>query len=83
MKMVPAAVRYTTLIIPRRLPFNQQFGKRQKSTVAAKKWQSAAEVNDTELLPDFVIAKLHKKFGWQVSDKSFDYQGGYRKADKS
>ena len=64
--------------------FNQQFGKRQKPTVATKKWQSAAEVNESELIaPDFVIAKLHKKFGWQVSDKLFDYQGGYRKADKS
>ncbi|MCG9769960.1 DEAD/DEAH box helicase family protein [Pseudoalteromonas piscicida] len=64
--------------------FHQQFAKRRKSTSAPAKWQSAEEVIDTDLIaPDFVIAKLHKKFGWQVSEKLFDYQGSYRKADKS
>ncbi|MEJ6473584.1 DEAD/DEAH box helicase family protein [Pseudoalteromonas piscicida] len=64
--------------------FHQQFAKRRKSTTEAGKWQKAEEVDGTELIaPDFVIAKLHKKFGWQVSEKLFDYQGNYRKADKS
>ncbi|MFC3032206.1 DEAD/DEAH box helicase [Pseudoalteromonas fenneropenaei] len=32
--------------------------------------------------PDFVIAKKHAKFGWQITDKLFDYQGRYRKANQ-
>ncbi|AXQ97304.1 DEAD/DEAH box helicase [Pseudoalteromonas piscicida] len=64
--------------------FHQQFAKRRKSTSVPAKWQSAEDVVDADLIaPDFVIAKLHKKFGWQVSEKLFDYQGSHRKADKS
>ncbi|WP_241651565.1 DEAD/DEAH box helicase family protein [Pseudoalteromonas sp. PS5] len=64
--------------------FHQLFAKRRKSTPVPAKWLSAAQVTTTDLIaPDFVIAKLHKKFGWQVSEKLFDYQGSFRKADKS
>lgn len=33
------------------------------------------------IAPDFVIAHHHKRFGWQITDKIFDYQGRFRKAN--
>ncbi len=63
--------------------FNKIYSKRH--TVAEiKHWQSVEQViaHQHQLnWPDFVIAKKSKKYGWQVSDKLFDYQGSYRKAN--
>ncbi|CAH9063842.1 Putative DNA repair helicase RadD [Pseudoalteromonas holothuriae] len=69
-----------------RYVFNLDYGKRIKGHNAQMNWQNAKQVYEMQNLlvaPDFVIAKQHKKYGWQVSEKIFDYQGQYRVADKS
>ncbi|NOU50662.1 DEAD/DEAH box helicase [Pseudoalteromonas sp. JBTF-M23] len=69
-----------------RYVFNSYFSKRVKQKNALINWASAEQVAELQgelSAPDFVIAKQHKKYGWQVSDKIFDYQGHYRIADKS
>ncbi|WP_125782266.1 DEAD/DEAH box helicase [Pseudoalteromonas rubra] len=64
--------------------FVRQFSKHCRSGVKVKAWTDAAQVDATLLsAPDFVIARQHKKYGWQVTEKIFDYQGSYRTADKS
>ncbi|BBN80969.1 ATP-dependent helicase [Pseudoalteromonas sp. A25] len=66
--------------------FNADFGKRTRQKTSQIRWQSAQQVVQMQgvlCAPDFVIAKQHKKYGWQVSDKIFDYEGHYRVADKS
>lgn len=66
--------------------FHQYYSKRVKGVVGKVQWACAQQVIDNTgnlLAPDFVIAKQHKKYGWQVSEKLFDYEGSFRKADKS
>nr|WP_247687288.1 DEAD/DEAH box helicase [Pseudoalteromonas luteoviolacea] len=64
--------------------FHKNFAKRVKSGNALGKWGSANDVDITTLTaPDFVIAKQHKKYGWQIVEKIFDYKGNFRVADKS
>ncbi|WP_440053656.1 DEAD/DEAH box helicase family protein [Pseudoalteromonas sp. T1lg65] len=63
--------------------FHRFFAKRTK-TNKPMSWKQACDIDSVTLVaPDFVVAKRHQKYGWQVSDKIFDYQGAYRKADKS
>nr|WP_247671083.1 DEAD/DEAH box helicase [Pseudoalteromonas sp. MMG005] len=69
-----------------RYVFHRYYSRRVKGCYSQVNWSYAEEVvaAGKELLaPDFVIAKQHKKYGWQVSEKIFDYEGSYRKADKS
>ncbi|CAM4257439.1 DEAD/DEAH box helicase [Pseudoalteromonas byunsanensis] len=69
-----------------RFVFNREFGRRVKGRNLQVSWQNAQQVYEMSHLleaPDFVVAKQHKKYGWQVSEKIFDYQGLYRIADKS
>ncbi|MDK1287538.1 DEAD/DEAH box helicase [Pseudoalteromonas umbrosa] len=64
--------------------FHKNFAKRLKSGEQVNNWKSANDVDITLLTaPDFVIAKQHKKYGWQIVEKIFDYKGGFRVADKS
>ncbi len=69
-----------------RFVFNREFSRRVKGRNVQVSWQNAQQVEEMSHLleaPDFVVAKQHKKYGWQVSEKIFDYQGQYRVADKS
>nr|WP_105200580.1 DEAD/DEAH box helicase [Pseudoalteromonas sp. T1lg10] len=62
--------------------FNREFGKRHNAP-GIDKWRSSEQVVELQQhlsWPDFVIARKSKKYGWQVSEKIFDYQGSYRKA---
>ncbi|WP_081216134.1 DEAD/DEAH box helicase [Pseudoalteromonas luteoviolacea] len=64
--------------------FHRNFAKRLKNGSGIGKWNNANDVDITQLSPpDFVIAKQHKKYGWQINEKIFDYEGNYRIADKS
>lgn len=62
--------------------FNQDYGKRHL-VAGLTMWEQAEQViNQQHLLvaPDFVIARQSKKYGWQIQEKIFDYQGNFRKA---
>ncbi|MFY8272699.1 DEAD/DEAH box helicase [Pseudoalteromonas sp. SSDWG2] len=64
--------------------FNRQYGSRHH-VKGLTQWQNAQQVIESQHLlvwPDFVIAKKSKKYGWQISDKLFDYQGSFRKANQ-
>lgn len=63
--------------------FNKMYSKRH-TAADINRWHSAEQVIAHQHLlnwPDFVIAKKSKKYGWQISDKLFDYQGSYRRAN--
>ncbi|RJE73779.1 ATP-dependent helicase [Pseudoalteromonas sp. MSK9-3] len=69
-----------------RFVFHRFYSYRVQGHVDKVTWSSAEQVVAVGHLlraPDFVIAKQHKKYGWQVAQKLFDYEGSYRKADKS
>ncbi|TMO70451.1 DEAD/DEAH box helicase [Pseudoalteromonas aurantia] len=69
-----------------RFVFHRFYSYRVQGHVDKVTWSSAEQVvaaGHLLLAPDFVIAKQHKKYGWQVAQKLFDYEGSYRKADKS
>ncbi|KAF7774297.1 ATP-dependent helicase IRC3 [Pseudoalteromonas citrea] len=69
-----------------RFVFHRFYSYRVQGHVDKVTWNSAEQVVAVGHLlraPDFVIAKQHKKYGWQVAQKLFDYEGSYRKADKS
>ncbi|MCR8913345.1 DEAD/DEAH box helicase [Marinobacter panjinensis] len=64
--------------------FNKLFGRRFADGQAPKMFRRADEVLEMQGLlpaPDFVIARKQKHY-WQVQERIFDYQGGYRKACK-
>lgn len=72
--------------------FNASFGKRMKAGSEPVTFSLAEQVvaQQTYLpIPDFVIAYKDKKMKnkaearWLVKEKLFDYEGNYRKADKS
>ncbi|MCE2573104.1 DEAD/DEAH box helicase [Motilimonas eburnea] len=67
-----------------RFIFNQQFGRRSGQGAAPQAFTNLNQVltlSDQLVAPDFVIARKQKHF-WQISDKIFDYQGAYRKANE-
>ncbi|MDS1309224.1 DEAD/DEAH box helicase [Marinobacter xiaoshiensis] len=62
--------------------FNRLFGRRLANGQAPREFGRIDEVLEMQALmpaPDFVIARKQKHF-WQVQERIFDYQGGYRKA---
>ncbi|WP_417538586.1 DEAD/DEAH box helicase family protein [Marinobacter sp.] len=62
--------------------FNRLFGRRLANGQAPKVFSRVGEVLEMQGLmpaPDFVIARKQKHY-WQVQERIFDYQGGYRKA---
>ncbi len=64
--------------------FNQIFGRRLQDGASPTLFNTSQQVlNVAHLLPhpDFVIAAKKKKF-WQVTERIFDYQGNYRKANQ-
>ena len=64
--------------------FNQQFGRRVDQGSAPKVFTQLQQVLDEAehfIAPDFVIARKQKHF-WKISDKIFDYEGAYRKANQ-
>lgn len=64
--------------------FNQHYGKRHTAQ-GVTHWRQVEQVIAHQHLlnwPDFVIAKKSKKYGWQISDKLFDYEGSFRKANR-
>lgn len=64
--------------------FLGQYLKRFQGLHPNGRLDSAEDVvkNNLHLVaPDFVIAHHHKRFGWQITDKVFDYQGRFRKAN--
>lgn len=64
--------------------FNKLFGRRLASGQAPQEFSTLAEVMEVQTLlpaPDFVIARKKKHY-WQVQERIFDYQGGYRKANE-
>jgi DNA repair protein RadD len=69
-----------------RFIFHRFYSTRVQGNVGQVTWNSAEQIVVMGHLlraPDFVIAKKHKKYGWRVDQKLFDYEGSYRKADKS
>ncbi|CCQ11680.1 Helicase-related protein [Pseudoalteromonas luteoviolacea B = ATCC 29581] len=65
--------------------FHREFLKRFKDKVAHGSLDTVAQIVQHQYslsAPDFVIAHKHKKFGWQVSDKLFDYEGQFRRANE-
>lgn len=63
--------------------FNEQFGRRIASGSQAIEFETLEELVrfiDYLPTPDFVIAKKVKQH-WQVTERLFDYQGPYRKAN--
>ncbi|TMN86104.1 ATP-dependent helicase [Pseudoalteromonas phenolica] len=66
--------------------FNKQYAKRVSGVPTSINFKQASVVQQYAYqlkAPDFVIANQHKKYGWQVKEKLFDYEGSYRVADKS
>ena len=64
--------------------FNQLFATRLAAATQQLTFDSVAEVSaflPYLPCPDFVIAKKHKQY-WQVTERLFDYQGPYRKANQ-
>jgi len=62
--------------------FNREFGKRYKQSREPKQvkdLEQALSLQHGFVAPDFVVARKAKHY-WQVQQKIFDYQGGYRKA---
>ncbi|MCK0162978.1 DEAD/DEAH box helicase [Marinobacter sp. S6332] len=62
--------------------FNRLFGRRLANSQDPQEFSRIGEVLEVQALlsaPDFVIARKQKHY-WQVQDRIFDYQGGYRKA---
>jgi len=67
-----------------KLAFQFDYLKRLNTKTPNNALASVADVIAAERLltaPDFVIAHKHKRFGWQVTDKLFDYQGRFRTAN--
>jgi len=65
--------------------FNRLFGRRLAQSRAPQTFNKLAEVLEVQALlpaPDFVIARKQKHY-WQVQERVFDYQGGYRKANEA
>lgn len=68
-----------------RAVFNRLFGRRLAQSRAPQIFNKLAEVLEVQALlpvPDFVIARKQKHY-WQVQERIFDYQGGYRKANEA
>lgn len=66
------------------LVFNKLFGRRLKQSQQPKQFKNLAEVLAHSQLfthPDFVIARQSGRH-WRVSERLFDYQGNYRKANE-
>ena len=64
--------------------FNKLFARRLANGQAPQEFSTLAEVMEVQALlpaPDFVIARKKKHY-WQVQERIFDYQGGYRKANE-
>ncbi|GAB3483001.1 DEAD/DEAH box helicase family protein [Marinomonas epiphytica] len=64
--------------------FNQLFTRRLAGASVTVDFEQAEEVNSFIPYlpcPDFVISKKNKHF-WQVTERLFDYQGAYRKANQ-
>lgn len=65
--------------------FNEHFGRRIANGTQPLEFDSAEDAMKFERYfptPDFVIAKKQKNY-WQVSERLFDYQGPYRKANEA
>ena len=65
--------------------FNKLFGRRLAHGQAPQEFSTLAEVLAMQAVlpaPDFVIARKKKHY-WQVQERIFDYQGGYRKANQA
>ncbi|MCK9237849.1 MAG: DEAD/DEAH box helicase [Thiopseudomonas sp.] len=68
-----------------RTVFNRLFGRRLAQSRAPQTFCQLAQVLEVQTLllaPDFVIARKQKYY-WQVQERIFDYQGGYRKANEA
>ncbi|ASM49510.1 ATP-dependent helicase IRC3 [Pseudoalteromonas espejiana DSM 9414] len=68
-----------------RFVFNKQFAKRVGNGQTPTEFKNAEQVIAAQYeltAPDFVIARKSKKYGWKVSDKLFDYNGSFRKANQ-
>ena len=64
--------------------FNKLFARRLANGQAPQEFSTLAEVMEVQALlpaPDFVIARKKKHY-WQVQERIFDYQGGYRKVNE-
>ncbi|SBS33433.1 UvrABC system protein B [Marinomonas spartinae] len=65
--------------------FNEQFGRRIANGTHPLTFDTPEDAMKFESYfpaPDFVIAKKQKNY-WQVSERLFDYQGPYRKANET
>ena len=65
--------------------FNRLFARRLAHGQAPQEFSTLAEVLAMQAVlpaPDFVIARKKKHY-WQVQERIFDYQGGYRKANQA
>ncbi|MEH8021427.1 DEAD/DEAH box helicase [Rheinheimera metallidurans] len=65
--------------------FNKLFGRRLANSQLPQAFSQLEQVLAIKTLlpvPDFVIARKKKRY-WQVQERIFDYQGNYRKADKT
>jgi len=65
--------------------FNEHFGRRVANGTHPLTFDTPEDAMKFEPYfpaPDFVIAKKQKNH-WQVSERLFDYQGPYRKANES
>tara|TARA_Y100000588_G_scaffold63394_1_gene62916 strand:- start:21681 stop:23429 length:1749 start_codon:yes stop_codon:yes gene_type:complete len=63
--------------------FNRFYAKRH-TVSGVTTWHDAQQVVAHQhclQAPDFVVARKSKRYGWQVSDKLFDYEGAFRKAN--
>ncbi|MGB1173672.1 MAG: DEAD/DEAH box helicase family protein [Marinobacterium sp.] len=64
--------------------FNQLFGSRVKSGQSPTQFtnvESVLEQSSHLPVPDFVVSRKSGKY-WQVTERIFDYQGRYRKANQ-
>lgn len=64
--------------------FNQLFGSRVKSGQSPAQFTSVESVLEQSShlpVPDFVVSRKTGKY-WQVTERIFDYQGRYRKANQ-
>ncbi|MEP4892525.1 MAG: DEAD/DEAH box helicase [Aliiglaciecola sp.] len=67
-----------------RQTFNEQFARRIANASQSVQFQSLEELQEFLPylpVPDFVIAKKQKHH-WQVTERLFDYEGPYRKANE-
>ena len=67
-----------------RVLFNQIFGSRVCGSQLPTRFTSVESVLEQSSLmptPDFVVSRKSGKY-WQVTDRIFDYQGRYRKANQ-